>query len=99
MSAADAKCFECGRRAARPRSAGLCAVCLGLKERPRSPRPLTGAERIALFMDVLEENARILAMPDLTAEERRLYGELSENAYARLTEAHAAVESDARGGA
>lgn len=56
-----------------------------------SPRPAT--ERIRLFLDILEDLARVLALPDLTAEERRNYLDCVRHAEARLDEARAELEA------
>jgi hypothetical protein len=56
-----------------------------------TPRPAT--ERIALFASILEDLARVLALPDLTEEERRDYLECVANAEARLDEARAELEA------
>jgi hypothetical protein len=56
---------------------------------------LTAAERVQLSLDVIDDNARILRDPLLTAKERRAYLQSSANARKRLAEAQAELATEA----
>ena len=56
---------------------------------------LTAAERVQLSLDVIDDNARILAGKDLTPGERVDYEQSTANARARLEEARAELAAEA----